>query len=81
MEYTNSRLTSDTKITTEEFTEKVVLKWKDIFFIKGLDISSSIGEVKELELAEAIQMLTIALEEAIEEANQLALPEGVVQFD
>ena len=70
-----------------EKKKAVPRRWKDIVFIgehmapnKESKPNSS-SYYKDLDLAEAIELLTNALDAAITEAGEKALPSGVVSFD
>lgn len=85
MEYPNQKADINKGLSSKEFPKQVHLRWKDIVFLNQGNLPSmnldEKQDIKELELAEAIKLLTIALEEAIEEANQTSLAGGYVNFN
>lgn len=85
MEYLNQKADINKRLSSKEFPKQVHLRWKDIVFLNQGNLPSmDLGEeqdIKELELAEAIKLLTTALEEAIEEANQTSSAGGLISFE
>ena len=70
-----------------EKKKAVPRRWKDIVFIgehmapNNERKTNGSSHYKDVDLAEAIELLTNALEAAITEAGEKALPAGVVSFD